>query len=558
VPRYLGSSATFPLGKIGGLQGRCLQHGDKLPLQPLDITANISFALPALSSPMIPAYSNQYDVQVLVGPYAAPDFITDKGLAEFLKTVWCVDIHSSRLGVRLVPKTNDFKWRWSRKDGGMGGLHPSNVIDYPYNIGGINISGEHPIIITKDGPSLGGFVCIVTIIQAEMWKTGQMRPGDRITFTPVTKEVAIKAEQQQREMLDKLKPVPVFLSADPLSLTTISTQKTDPTLLNPILKVVSRSTLPTMAFRQSGEHGLLIEYEQSLDLLLRVRIHLLMEQISKDSLLKECELSPGVSSLLLNVHPTSLLMESVIERCCQLEQSLCDLDKQTIPSRVLTIPIAFESQATKQAIKRYQSSIKSEAPYLPSNINFIRRINGLSSVEEVKDKILNTRFMVLGLGDVYNGSPCAIPLDPRKQLVTSKYSPARTFTPEGVVGLGGAFLCIYGTDSPGGYQLVGQTLPVWNNNAITPCLFRWFDQIQFVEVTEAALQHYRAQAKEGTYQYSIEETVFLPKDYVTFLASVRTETKEWEIKRSYAFEAERLCWYKQEADKGASFIRSRL
>ena len=43
-----------------------------------------------------------------------------------------------------------------------------------------------------------------------------------------------------------------------------------------------------------------------------------------------------------------------------------------------------------------------------------------------------------------------------------KYNPARTFTPEGAVGLGGAYMCIYPMDSPGGYQLIGRTLPIWN------------------------------------------------------------------------------------------------
>jgi urea carboxylase len=46
-----------------------------------------------------------------------------------------------------------------------------------------------------------------------------------------------------------------------------------------------------------------------------------------------------------------------------------------------------------------------------------------------------------GLGDVYLGAPCAVPLDPRHRLMTSKYSPARTFTAEGTVGIGGVYMC---------------------------------------------------------------------------------------------------------------------
>lgn len=74
-------------------------------------------------------------------------------------------------------------------------------------------------------------------------------------------------------------------------------------------------------------------------------------------------------------------------------------------------------------------------------------------------------------------SPC------RHRLVVPKYNPARTFTQEGTVGLGGAYLCIYPMDSPGGYQLVGRTLPIWNTwgrvapfTPDAPWLLRIFDQ----------------------------------------------------------------------------------
>ena len=94
--------------------------------------------------------------------------------------------------------------------------------------------------------------------------------------------------------------------------------------------------------------------------------------------------------------------------------------------------------------------------------------------------------MVLGLGDVYLGAPCAVPVDPRHRLLSSKYNPARNFTAEGTVGIGGMYMCIYGMDSPGGYQLVGRTLPIWNKflknmqfEAGKPWLLRFFDQISF-------------------------------------------------------------------------------
>jgi urea carboxylase len=80
----------------------------------------------------------------------------------------------------------------------------------------------------------------------------------------------------------------------------------------------------------------------------------------------------------------------------------------------------------------------------------------------VYDVVFEASYMVLGLGDVYLGAPVATPIDPRHRLVTTKYNPARTWTPENAVGIGGAYMCVYGMEGPGGYQFVGRTVQMWN------------------------------------------------------------------------------------------------
>jgi hypothetical protein len=75
-----------------------------------------------------------------------------------------------RLGVRL----NGPRPTWTRSDGGEGGSHPSNVHDHTYAIGTVNFTGDMPVILMVDGPSLGGFVCAATIVSTELWKIGQV------------------------------------------------------------------------------------------------------------------------------------------------------------------------------------------------------------------------------------------------------------------------------------------------------------------------------------------------------------------------------------------------
>jgi urea carboxylase len=65
------------------------------------------------------------------------------------------------------------------------------VYDYAYAIGTANFTGDMPIIITVDGPSLGGFVSLATITTADLWKVGQAKPYDTVRFRKVTVEEAV-------------------------------------------------------------------------------------------------------------------------------------------------------------------------------------------------------------------------------------------------------------------------------------------------------------------------------------------------------------------------------
>ena len=127
------------------------------------------------------------------------------------------------------------------------------------------------------------------------------------------------------------------------------------------------------------------------------------------------------------------------------------------------LPLSWDDPSTREAIERYMRVVRDDAPWCPWNIEFIRRINGLDDrPTTVRDIVFDAEYLVLGLGDVYLGAPVAVPVDPRHRLVTTKYNPARTWTPENAVGIGGAYLCIYGMEGPGGYQFVGRTVPVWS------------------------------------------------------------------------------------------------
>ena len=292
---------------------------------------------------------------------------------------------------------------------------------------------------------------------------------------------------------------------------------------------------PLVNHRIVGDSGLLVEYgEMVLDLNLRIRVYSLCNALTEREVPGMLEMSPGVRSVLLTYDPLVLPLKRLLHLLRQIESELPDPRNLVIPSRIVRLPLAFHDRWTKEAIERYMRSVRSEAPYLPDNVDFVARCNGLDGPAAVGDALTAGYKMVLGLGDVYLGAPCAVPLDPLTRIVVPKYNPARMFTPEGAVGIGGSYICIYPMESPGGYQLVGRTLPIWNTFqsteafAATPWLLETFDRIEFNLVDERELEAARADMFAGRYDLQIENGEFDVAEYNRDLASVEQETAEFK------------------------------
>jgi urea carboxylase len=278
-------------------------------------------------------------------------------------------------------------------------------------------------------------------------------------------------------------------------------------------------------------------------------VHALEQWLKSSGLPGIIDLTAGIRSLQVHFDSTRLPFQQLLDALQRAEQELPPVDDVEVPSRVVHLPLSWDDPATRLAIAKYVQSVRADAPWCPSNIEFIRRINGLASEADVYDTVFGARYLVLGLGDVYLGAPVATPLDPRHRLVTTKYNPARTWTPENAVGIGGAYLCVYGMEGPGGYQFVGRTVQVYNRFRITrefepgtPWLLRPFDQIQFHPVSAEELLDLRARFPHGKYEVRIEHGTFRLGDYERFLAEHALGIQIFKARQQAAFEAERARW----------------
>lgn len=533
--KYLGSASTFTLGEFGGHSGRALKAGDVLSFYP-------SIKKEFLSLTETPTLLKEWEIGVVYGPHGSPDFFTNDDIKEFFKASWEVHFNSSRTGVRLIGPAPS----WSRDDGGEAGLHPSNIHDNAYAFGTIDFTGDMPVILGPDGPSLGGFVCPATIISCELYKVGQLKAGDKIKFKPVSLENAdlmTKAYENAIETNGTLPKLEEYII------------DFDEETATPIIDVLKYNELDIdITIRAAGNEFILVEAgELKLDIELRFFIHALMSYIQEKNLLGIVDLTPGIRSLQIHFNTQIVSREVILSLVKEAILALKNIEDLEVDSRTVWLPLSWNDPSIQLAIDKYQQGVRPNAPWCPSNIDFIRRINGLKDTNEVKEIVFNADYLVMGLGDVYLGAPVATPLNPAQRLVTTKYNPARTWTAQNSVGIGGAYMCVYGMEGPGGYQLFGRTLQMWNTYRSTeeftkPWLLRFFDQIKFYPVTTEELHEIREKFLYGKYPLTIENKTFKLKEYKEFLKENEKESNYFQTKRKQAFEDERLMWKEKGLD----------
>lgn len=532
MPKIMGSSSTFIDGKFGGHNGRTLRTGDVLNLTEHCVVNSIE----SMPEKYRPRLSGEWTIGVIPGPQPTPEYLDVSYLSTLTESEYEVNFNSARTGIRLngpVPK-------WVREDGGEAGLHPSNIHDNAYAVGTLDLTGDQSILLGPDGPSLGGFVCSVTTAKGEQWKLGQLHPGDKVRFRLLTLEQAKEIREAEESNIRQ-----------EYRVVSLPEQKH----LTYRYAILAEETVDdtNLLIRLAGEENILVEYgAMELDIAIRFRVHILMQELQKKNL-PIIDLTPGIRSLQVHFDLNKTSATEMTEVVLKTNRSLPPLTDVSVPSRIIKLPLSWDDPQTRIAAERYQQTVRPNAPWCPSNPEFIRRINGLNSIDDVKQIVFDANYLVLGLGDVYLGAPVATPVDPRHRMVTTKYNPARPWTPENAVGIGGAYLCVYGMEGPGGYQFVGRTIQMWNPLKETeyfkpgkPWLLDFFDQIKFYPVSETEILEDREKFLRGRFPIEIEETTFNLGEYMEFLKENKETIRQFKEHQEASFEAERQMW----KDKG--------
>ncbi|KAL2351385.1 allophanate hydrolase subunit 2-domain-containing protein [Cryomyces antarcticus] len=539
VAEYFGSKSTSPLVAIGGYQGRQLAPGDLLATVK-DIPDHLKDPV-SLPKHLIPEYPKKWEVLAMVGPHDE-GYLLPEDIEMIYDTEWKVSHNASRSAIRLIGPVP----KWARKDGGEGGAHPSNLIEYGYPIGALNWTGDDPCIFPVDCPNFGGFVSSTTVIRADWWKLGQMKAGDTMQYTRVSFDEALDVRSKLDEYLmgieksvngkskfDKVKPLGSDFTPSGDFGKAILWQRD------------AQGNEPMVRYRQGGDDHLIVEYgDEQFDLNHRCRVTALEKALWADD--APSWLRQGLvntvgccTSITLFYNAQKLSRADLITHLRSLEDKLGDLSTMKVPCRRFRLPISFESKAQDEATKRYMETQRPHAPYLPDNLAFVAKNNAFTP-QQLKDIYLNGTLIAVVVG-FYCGNTVSLPVDPRQRMSCPKQNPSRVFTPEGSVSWGGSCCSIYPVDSPGGYQMTGRTVPCFDLLGFKhgfaptrPWLFQDFDLLTFHQVSEADVDEALAEFRSGRYEFQWERATFDMAEHNDLLRDTAAEVADIRKRQAVA------------------------
>ncbi|KAL8684872.1 MAG: hypothetical protein Q9218_008094, partial [Villophora microphyllina] len=540
VAEWFGSKATSPGVGVGGYQGRALVAGDLLATVKLTLDAPTSPLL--IPEQLVPDYPKHWDLMSMVGPYDE-GYLLKEDIKMMYETKWQISHNAARGGIRLVgPKP-----KWARADGGEGGAHPSNVAEYGYPVGTLNWTGDDPCIFPVDCPDFGGFVSSTTIVKADYWRLGQMKAGDTMQYRPVALEDALAMRKRLDDFINDVEKAcstgSGFDGIEPLDYSKLPASNDIGKAV--IHQIAAKESQPKTSYRQGGDDYLLVEYgEGNFDLNHRCRVTALTKALREAS--GDISFSSGLintvgccNTLLIYYNALQIPQRDLLAHLIRLESQLGDLSHAKVPSRLFKLPILFGSPRETAALKRYMETQRPYASYLPNNMDFVAKNNGLEK-QDLKNILTKSRLIAVSVG-FFAALPLCLPVDPRHRICCPKMNPSRVFTPAGQVSWGGSCMALYNVESPGEYQLTGLTIPGCDilgskpgYSLERPWLFEDFDQLSFYEVEEDEYERQRKLWESGRYEYEWEKVEFDMAEHNQLLADTREEVKKVRARQAEA------------------------
>ncbi len=236
--------------------------------------------------------------------------------------------------------------------------------------------------------------------------------------------------------------------------------------------------------------------------------------------------NPGYNSLLVEYDADAISFPDLERELRALADGLGPSDDLELQSRLLYLPVMYLDPWTRACVDDYREKI-AEREYDP---DFVAQVNGLEDVQQLVRTHSGTEHWAVTIGSI-PGLPLLRPLDPRCAIYSPKYNPARTWTPQGAIGVGGPSTSIYTVASPGGYNIIGRTpvlvfdpsgrYSVFNEGGV---LLRPADRVKFVPIGLEEFAYIERRMQDGTYEYNfVGYDTFSVSAYNTWVATLDHE-----------------------------------
>lgn len=185
LPPQLGSLSTHVRSGLGGLEGRALRAGDRLPLAAGAVPAGPPLALDPQGLP-----PRREVLRVVLGPQ--DDHFTAAGIETFLTGTYAVTADADRMGYRLSGPEIEH----------AGGF---NIISDGIAAGSVQVPGtRQPIVLLADRQPTGGYPKIATVITPDLPSLAQARPGGTFRFQAVDPAEAVAIRRNWEAMLGRM------------------------------------------------------------------------------------------------------------------------------------------------------------------------------------------------------------------------------------------------------------------------------------------------------------------------------------------------------------------
>jgi antagonist of KipI len=184
VPPTLGSRATHLVSSMGGVNGRALIAGDRLPLGD---PARVHGTALAPQTATVELPNHHARIRVLAGPQV--ECFAAGALDVLQSAPYTIAQNSDRMGFRLDgPRLTH--------------AHGADIISDATPLGVLQVpaSGQ-PILLMADRQTTGGYPKIATVIAADIAVAGQLGPGDTLSFEACTPAEAMAALIAQERAL---------------------------------------------------------------------------------------------------------------------------------------------------------------------------------------------------------------------------------------------------------------------------------------------------------------------------------------------------------------------